>query len=96
MYEVRYSGDENGNLRYKNITYKNITGRPIVIYITLGATTISNLAMLYIDGVFSGYLRNDNSGFTANTFVGLIPNESTYKVVEITGTVELTAWSELR
>ena len=75
-------------------TYTNSTGRPIVVYIAVSATTNPDFSV-----VLNSFTVTDAAVAGVASRVGfsfIVPNGYTYSVVRNAGTATLTRWVEIR
>jgi hypothetical protein len=80
--------------RALNTAYTNSTGRPIVVYIGVSATTNPDFSVL-----LNGFTVTDAAASVSTSRVGfcfIVPNGYTYAVNRLAGSSTLTRWVEIR
>ena len=76
-------------------TYTNTTGKPISVWVFAGLPSVAGHLDFYIDGVQKKESNQCTSTNYSITVEGIVPNNSTYKVVS-TNAGSNIKWSELR
>lgn len=81
--------------RALDTTYYNTTGRPILVFVSLGNTPPNTTAAMSIDGSnFVNFSTGGTAGVTTAPLYAIVPPGSSYRVASGAGT--LAKWSELR
>ena len=81
--------------RAVNTNYTNTTGRTIVVFASIGNSTIQTNRIL-VDGLVVGEWVDAAASSTRQGVIGIIPSGSVYRVENLQGSTTVLTWSELR
>ena len=89
--------DETAN-RSIGVTYTNNSGKPIQVSIVTTSAVQHSVVNLEVDGMVVGKSRNPSADGvnSMDTMTAIVPNGSTYVIIEVSGTTGFYEWKELK